>query len=176
MPRLTFYPIGNADCCLIDLANGKKILFDYADMRDPNSKDDRRCDLPKELREDLEAAKRDYYDAVAFTHLDSDHYKGASDFFSARARREVPVRGPDQVQLDVGPRRARSRRTQDPQGRGGPRSSRRRLGTASRKGRASGSSHGPNGSRTGARRTASTSRSGSTSSPTPAGPPRTSRC
>lgn len=81
MPRLTFYPIGNADCCLIDLANGKKILFDYANMRDPNSKDDRRCDLPNELREDLDAAKRDYYDAVAFTHLDSDHYKGAADFF-----------------------------------------------------------------------------------------------
>ena len=81
MPRLTFYPLGNADCCLIDLANGKKILFDYADTRDPNDKDDRRCDLLKELREDLEAAKRDYYDAVAFTHLDNDHYKGASDFF-----------------------------------------------------------------------------------------------
>jgi hypothetical protein len=81
VPRLTFYPLGNADCCLIDLANGKKILFDYADTRDPNDKDDRRCDLPKELREDLEAAKRDYYDAVAFTHLDNDHYKGASDFF-----------------------------------------------------------------------------------------------
>ena len=30
MHRLTFYPLGNADCCLIDLANGQKILFDYA--------------------------------------------------------------------------------------------------------------------------------------------------
>jgi hypothetical protein len=30
--RLTFYPIGNADTCLIDLANGKKVLFDFADM------------------------------------------------------------------------------------------------------------------------------------------------
>ena len=33
MPRLTFYPLGNADTCLIDLANGKKVLFDFADMR-----------------------------------------------------------------------------------------------------------------------------------------------
>jgi hypothetical protein len=84
MPKLTFYPLGNADCCLIDLANGKKILFDYANMRDPNDEDDRRFDLPKALREDLEAAERDYYDAVAFTHLDNDHYKGASSFFWLR--------------------------------------------------------------------------------------------
>lgn len=81
MPKLTFHPTGNADCCLIDLANGKKILFDYADMRDPNDKDDKRCDLPKELRADLEAAKRSYYDAVAFTHLDKDHIKGSTSFF-----------------------------------------------------------------------------------------------
>lgn len=81
MPKLTFFPIGNADCCLIDLANGKKILFDYADMRNPYDKDERRCDLPKELRADLNAANRDYYDAVAFTHLDSDHYRRASEFF-----------------------------------------------------------------------------------------------
>jgi len=32
MHRLTFYPLGNADCCLIDLANGQKILFDYGDI------------------------------------------------------------------------------------------------------------------------------------------------
>lgn len=81
MPRLTFYPLGNADCCLIDLANGKKILFDYANVRDPNDKNDLRCDLPSKLRADLEAAERDYYDAVAFTHLDCDHYQGVSDFF-----------------------------------------------------------------------------------------------
>jgi hypothetical protein len=81
MPRLTFHPIGNADCCLIDLANGKKILFDFADMRDPNDKDDKRCDLSKALHDDLEGAKRDYYDAVAFTHLDKDHIKRSTEFF-----------------------------------------------------------------------------------------------
>ena len=31
MPKLTFYPLGNADTCLIDLADGRKVLFDYAD-------------------------------------------------------------------------------------------------------------------------------------------------
>jgi len=79
--KVTFFPLGNADCCRIDLECGKKILFDYADTRDPEAEDDLRCDLPKELRNDLEDAGRDYYDVVAFSHLDKDHIKGSTDFF-----------------------------------------------------------------------------------------------
>ena len=81
MHQLRFHPIGNADCCLIRLRNGKRVLFDYANTRDPNDRNDLRCDLPKELRDDLVSADRDYYDTVAFTHLDEDHYKGATEFF-----------------------------------------------------------------------------------------------
>lgn len=81
MPKLTFYPLGNADTCLIDLANGKKLLFDYSDERDPNSTDDKRIDLPKALRDDLNAVKRDYYDLLAITHLDDDHTCKADEFF-----------------------------------------------------------------------------------------------
>lgn len=79
MPKLTFHNIGNADCIRIDLNNKKKLLFDYAHMRDPNDDDDLRCDLRRELREDL--GDRDYFDIVAFTHLDKDHYARATDFF-----------------------------------------------------------------------------------------------
>jgi hypothetical protein len=99
MPRLTFFPLGNADCCLIDLANGKKILFDFADKRDPTCTDERRCDLPKELREDLDAAKRDNYDAVAFTHLDKDHYKGSSNFFHFRHDAKYQTQG--RIKIDL---------------------------------------------------------------------------
>lgn len=81
MPKLTFYPLGNADTCLIDLANGKKLLFDYSDERDPNCTDDKRIDLPKALRDDLNAVKRDYYDLLAITHLDDDHTCKADEFF-----------------------------------------------------------------------------------------------
>lgn len=81
MPRMTFYPLGNADTCLIDLANGRKVLFDYADKRNPDDEDDKRIDLPKALREDLKAAKRDSYDVVAVTHLDDDHTRKADEFF-----------------------------------------------------------------------------------------------
>lgn len=79
MHTLTFHPLGNADCCLIRLTNGKKLLFDYANMRCATDKTDKRIDLPAELRNDL--GKRDYYDAVAFTHLDDDHVRGSSEFF-----------------------------------------------------------------------------------------------
>jgi hypothetical protein len=81
MAKLTFHPLGNADSILIDLNNGRRILFDYANTRDRDDEDDLRCDLKKELRDDLDGADRDYYDVVAFTHLDWDHYAGATDFF-----------------------------------------------------------------------------------------------
>jgi len=79
--KLTFHPLGNADCTRFDLANGSKVLVDYADMRNPNDPADLRIDLPRELKVDLRAAKRDYYEVVLFTHLDDDHCKGSGDFF-----------------------------------------------------------------------------------------------
>ncbi|WP_416799320.1 hypothetical protein [Ciceribacter azotifigens] len=79
--KLTFHPLGNADCTRFDLADGRKLLVDYADMRNPEDPWDRRIDLPTELKSDLRAAKRDYYDVVLFTHLDDDHCCGSGDFF-----------------------------------------------------------------------------------------------
>lgn len=78
MEKITFYPLGNADSCLIQLAN-KTVLIDFADMRDAKSKEDKRCPLSTWLREDLGKAKA--IDVVVFTHLDNDHVKGASEFF-----------------------------------------------------------------------------------------------
>lgn len=79
MPTVTFFPIGNADTCLIELDNDRRVLFDFADMRNRDEKDDKRCDLEKELRDRLGGAKE--IDVVAFTHLDTDHCKRATDVF-----------------------------------------------------------------------------------------------
>ena len=79
--KITFHPLGNADSTRFDLADGKKILVDYADVRNPDDPSDRRVDLPKELRNDLRNAGRDYFDVVLFTHLDDDHCHSAGDFF-----------------------------------------------------------------------------------------------
>ncbi len=81
MHKLNFYPLGNADTCLIELEKGKMLLFDYANLRDPDNDSDLRIDLETELRNTLEAAKRDYLDVVAFTHGDDDHIHGAPEFF-----------------------------------------------------------------------------------------------
>lgn len=78
---MTFHPLGNADCTRFDLADGRKVLVDYADMRNDDDPWDRRIDLPVELKADLRAARRDYFDVVMFTHLDDDHCCGTGDFF-----------------------------------------------------------------------------------------------
>lgn len=81
MHKVTFFPLGNADCCRIDLANGQKLLIDFAATCDPDDDDDLRCNLPELLKEDLENADRDFFDVVAISHLDKDHYCGATEFF-----------------------------------------------------------------------------------------------
>jgi len=81
MPSLTFHPLGNADCCRIALVGGEQILFDYADKRNPQDPDDKRCDLKAELRSDMKKLKKDVFAAVAFTHLDDDHVCGAEEVF-----------------------------------------------------------------------------------------------
>jgi hypothetical protein len=82
MHKVTFYPLGNADCCLIDLKDGdKKLLFDYANCRDANDRYDLRIDLAETLKRNLEDVNRDYFDVVGFTHADDDHIHGFSEFF-----------------------------------------------------------------------------------------------
>lgn len=81
MAKVTFFPLGNADSTLLDLQNGKKILFDFGDQKDRDDPDDKRIDLSQALRDDLRAAKRGYYDVFAVSHLDLDHVQRSSEFF-----------------------------------------------------------------------------------------------
>jgi len=99
MHKLTFFPLGNADCTLIDLECGKKVLFDYANTKESDNEDDLRCDLEQELRDDLENDDRDSYDVVAFTHLDEDHYKGATEFFWLDYAKKY--QGDDRIKIDT---------------------------------------------------------------------------
>ena len=97
MHTLTVFPLGNADCCRIDLAGGQKILVDYANMRNCGDAADKRIDLEQELRADLKAAKRDFYDVVAFTHLDTDHFCGSTKFFELR--HAAKYQGKDRIKI-----------------------------------------------------------------------------
>ncbi|MEJ7816565.1 MAG: MBL fold metallo-hydrolase [Rubrobacter sp.] len=82
--RITFYPEGNADTCLVEPENGEMLLFDYADRHGDDEAARLRVDLSAALEEKLEAAGRDGFDVVAFTHLDDDHIHGATEFFHLR--------------------------------------------------------------------------------------------
>ena len=81
MTKITAYPVGNGDTLRLDLRDGRKVLVDYADMKNRADRTDKRIDLPAALRADLRLAGRDYHDITAFTHLDKDHNVGAGEFF-----------------------------------------------------------------------------------------------
>ena len=81
MAKVTFYPLGNADTCLVRLDNDKLFVFDYADKRNPEDPTDKRIDLKQSFREDIGFPNRKYVDVLAFTHGDDDHVRGASDMF-----------------------------------------------------------------------------------------------
>lgn len=80
MTQITFFPLGCADTSLIEFRGGQRMLVDYANKR-TGAPDDKCCDLPALLKADLKAAHLSSYRVVAFTHLDDDHCKGASEFF-----------------------------------------------------------------------------------------------
>lgn len=79
--KLTCFPVGDGDSTRLDLASGKKVLVDYANYHNPDDPFEARIDLARELKNDLRSVGRDYFDVVAFTHLDDDHIHGFSDLF-----------------------------------------------------------------------------------------------
>jgi len=81
MHKVAFYPIGNADCCKINLQDGRMLLFDYAHTAVGEDDGDPRIDLKKQLRQELKEAGRQDFDVVGFTHADDDHIRGSNDFF-----------------------------------------------------------------------------------------------
>lgn len=99
MHKVTIFPLGNADTTRIDLENGEKLLIDFADVHNPDDDSDKRIDLTKELRNDLDEHDCDSYDVVAFTHVDHDHIAGSSDFFHLRHAEKY--QGDDRIKINI---------------------------------------------------------------------------
>lgn len=83
---IKYYPVGNADCTLIKLDNGKTIIVDcqiLADLTDGHGKQvmfDVKADLLKELKKD--GLGRPFVDLFISTHPHDDHCKGfARNFY-----------------------------------------------------------------------------------------------
>ena len=78
---ISFYPVGNGDTEQIVLTNERRILFDFCHRQKVEDDDTPEMDLKARLKDELKAAKRDYFDVVAFTHADRDHIQGSTEFF-----------------------------------------------------------------------------------------------
>lgn len=98
MPKITFYPLGNADSVLLDLAGGEKVLFDFGDEHNADDKSDLRIDLTQAIRDNLADAQKDAIDVVAFTHLDRDHICGATALFWLN--HAAKYQGADRIRID----------------------------------------------------------------------------
>lgn len=79
--QIVFYPVGNGDTSQVVLSQGRRVLFDFCHRKNADSAETPEVDLKKRLKGELDAAGRDYFDVVAFTHADADHIQGSTEFF-----------------------------------------------------------------------------------------------
>lgn len=79
--QIIFYPVGNGDTSQVVLSAGRRILFDFCHRKTADNEETPEIDLKKRLNDELDAAMRDYFDVVAFTHADADHIQGSTEFF-----------------------------------------------------------------------------------------------
>lgn len=79
--QIIFYPVGNGDTSQLVLSQGRRVLFDFCHRKKADSEELPEIDLKKRLKDELDAAERDYFDVVAFTHADADHIQGSTEFF-----------------------------------------------------------------------------------------------
>lgn len=95
--KIVFYPVGNGDTCQIILAGSRRILFDFCHRRKAEDDKDPRIDLKSRLKKELDEAKRDNFDVVAFTHADTDHISGCTDFFHLEHAKKY--QGDDRIKI-----------------------------------------------------------------------------
>lgn len=95
--KIIFYPVGNGDTCQIILKNSRRILFDFCHRRNAEDSTDKRIDLKKQLMNELNEAERNYFDVVAFTHADTDHISGCTDFF--HLNHAAKYQGDERIQI-----------------------------------------------------------------------------
>jgi hypothetical protein len=93
MHRVIFYPVGNGDTSQIILKNGTRFLFDYHHQKKSEEYGSNIFNLKKHLTDELQTAKRDYYDVVALTHGDNDHICNSTEFFELRYAKKYQGNG-----------------------------------------------------------------------------------
>lgn len=95
--RIVFYPVGNGDTSQIILENGKRILMDYRHKSKTEKGEGPEINLKARLNQELQAADRDYFDVVAFTHADEDHIENSTEFFELQ--HAAKYQGPGRIRI-----------------------------------------------------------------------------
>jgi hypothetical protein len=95
--QIIFYPVGNGDTSQVVLSQGRRVLFDFCHRKRADGEDTPEIDLKKRLKEELDAAGRDYFDVVAFTHADADHIQGSTEFFELQ--HAAKYQGADRIKI-----------------------------------------------------------------------------
>ncbi len=91
--KIIFYPVGNGDTSQIVLSGGRRLLFDFCHRVKAEDLDTPEIDLTARLKAELKAAKRDYFDVVAFTHADLDHIQGSTVLFELQSAKKYQGEG-----------------------------------------------------------------------------------
>jgi hypothetical protein len=83
--KVSFFPVGNGDTSQIVLGKTDRwLLFDFHHQKKSEEAGSTDFNLNKHLKDQLKAAKRDYYDVLALTHGDDDHIRNSTEFFELR--------------------------------------------------------------------------------------------
>lgn len=90
---ITFYPVDNGDCNLIEVANGPKIMWDCR-LRDAaeNEEDESKYDVLQDLLDNKLETKQNlpFVDAFILSHADKDHCHGFEKKFYLGSPTKIP--------------------------------------------------------------------------------------
>ena len=81
---LTFYPVGNGDCNLLEIADGPKMMWDCKFINAAENDDDSKFNVIEDLLDNKLTVKKaglPFLDAFILTHADKDHCQGFDSKF-----------------------------------------------------------------------------------------------
>jgi hypothetical protein len=102
--KITFYPVGNGDCDLIEFANGTKMMIDCNFRSASEEEDNDQYDVVSDLLDNKLTTKKHglpFLPTFVLTHPDEDHCRGFEDKFFIDKNPEVEKDKPSQEDKDT---------------------------------------------------------------------------
>ena len=102
--KITFYPVGNGDCDILEFANGTKMMIDCNFRSASEDEDNDQYDVISDLLDNKLIAKKHglaFLPAFVLTHPDEDHCRGFEDKFYIHKNPEIEKEKPSQKDKDA---------------------------------------------------------------------------